>query len=1257
MDNNDRRDRNVDYPRITFHASGRTFDRLFKGIVLPFRQHAVVTSSFTIENTLNDLKQTVKRKLGLPLDSVVNLAQLREGRVIDLEDEDDFDAFYTVAHSQRQVDVQINTTQVDAVASSKPPSADREKRRKHKRDTQNMVTETEMAEPAESSTTQLKKRKVSFVDSSDQGIKASVVSEEPQKKKRKEDDDVTAVVINIPASSHDTIEMSRKKKKHETATTTSSQDVPDATSLHVGSTGSRMAQHQSDQPKHDSFPQRKKSKSIKQPGNSAESVKPDTGGHHPEPSTQTSGTATTVVPSKAMKPTATQQPPLNQNVPLSDPASISNVSDVPIQNNDTSSRGVKKRRLSLSANRVSNTTGRSAGKQTEFAKQLAGAISDMSAANHKTLEIMPHGDKMTKGENDNRERHDVDNKGVKGTASDAKAQVGGTGKRTKKISVVKHETENPKDNEMKASHDIAPPTISSAKVKDMKRKSSASDIQAASANIKDIASKLLAARRKSLISVPHLPSQVDELETVESGESHESNELDTTTDKPLISTEQSGSGSKTDKSTTLTGMSDNLSFSLCAVCSRPPKHDLMDCPAIKAGSKSIQSHIDELRRFKRIPRDERTEMIARLQEIGQNLEGKKRRGRKAKVDEQFLLQPSLSPSQTGSSNGLQNVAGASIQSGPLGKIKRNNRKSSSASSLDRANNTSLVGRDQTNGIDSLSLPEIGDVSAITEFDLDALVRGPQNISLSLDDLPSSDEVNNDSAHTEELSPDLDVDEVETSRRPKRRHDGTSEEDEDNDSDDSDDNEGSIKQDLINHEKTSTIIIEPVSRHKVQSSKVPSVAAEQASAQSPKRDAINGAGAVSSPGTDVPKVVPTMDIPDTTRQQKNEPTMKSSSVKGTDDTAVVQNKNEATEKQAVVVSNNPETVAVSAHRGTVEERTEEQNGSIQSRQGTPSSVDVQIGEKAESVAYRTRSRYKPSTVKTPKKSKVMSLSQVSDDIQRSFSRSISSAVGTVSSPQETPSAEHQVNTAARVSGARRSTRIAAVANERKETGPHRKHTKATSKGDKTANAISSADPTVESLCQETSPAPTPMSLDTWTVLKESSPPVDDEGNLPVDELQASSPAVRRLGTSKSLARSNIVEAFSASSKNPPPTSSGPEMSFPDSQDLPFQKDQGDSASPSDSEEEAEVDSSLNPQTGTLRKFRRLSEIIRSPIFSKRPTLQPAQFAAAAAINKVSDWYGKKGRGGDDTDDESDADSDSDSEVQKPSHIPRSRRAGA
>ncbi|KAF8274545.1 hypothetical protein EI94DRAFT_692683 [Lactarius quietus] len=78
-----------EYPRITYQTEGRTFDRLFK------------------EQSLHETKVVVRKKLGLGHDAPIELAQLRDGKKIDLEDDDDFEAFKALANSSLHATVAV----------------------------------------------------------------------------------------------------------------------------------------------------------------------------------------------------------------------------------------------------------------------------------------------------------------------------------------------------------------------------------------------------------------------------------------------------------------------------------------------------------------------------------------------------------------------------------------------------------------------------------------------------------------------------------------------------------------------------------------------------------------------------------------------------------------------------------------------------------------------------------------------------------------------------------------------------------------------------------------------------------------------------------------------------------------------------------------------------------------------------------------------------------------------------------------------
>ncbi|KAI5123646.1 hypothetical protein M0805_001679 [Coniferiporia weirii] len=105
-----KRKREVDPPRIAFITPSRTFERLFK------------------ETSLESLITTIIKKLRLDEDTNVELSQLRDGRHIDLEDEDDFDAMRSFALHNGAVEVKVSFSSA-SIATEVPkrfePSAPR----------------------------------------------------------------------------------------------------------------------------------------------------------------------------------------------------------------------------------------------------------------------------------------------------------------------------------------------------------------------------------------------------------------------------------------------------------------------------------------------------------------------------------------------------------------------------------------------------------------------------------------------------------------------------------------------------------------------------------------------------------------------------------------------------------------------------------------------------------------------------------------------------------------------------------------------------------------------------------------------------------------------------------------------------------------------------------------------------------------------------------------------------------------------------
>ncbi|TFK54095.1 hypothetical protein OE88DRAFT_1151618 [Heliocybe sulcata] len=87
---NKKRKRGADPCRITYLApDGRIFERLFK------------------EGSLEETKGTVRGKLGLPVHTPISLTQLREGKAIELEDDDDFESFQILTKSASSVEIRV----------------------------------------------------------------------------------------------------------------------------------------------------------------------------------------------------------------------------------------------------------------------------------------------------------------------------------------------------------------------------------------------------------------------------------------------------------------------------------------------------------------------------------------------------------------------------------------------------------------------------------------------------------------------------------------------------------------------------------------------------------------------------------------------------------------------------------------------------------------------------------------------------------------------------------------------------------------------------------------------------------------------------------------------------------------------------------------------------------------------------------------------------------------------------------------------
>ncbi|KAK0504730.1 hypothetical protein EDD18DRAFT_1126100 [Armillaria luteobubalina] len=100
---------NVPRSVITFHSPNRTFNRIFS------------------ENSLQEMKDAVCKKLGLSSASPVHLDHLQGDYCIALEDDDDFDAFHLLAKSMASLVVRVRAEEIHngetiTTATHHPPS-------------------------------------------------------------------------------------------------------------------------------------------------------------------------------------------------------------------------------------------------------------------------------------------------------------------------------------------------------------------------------------------------------------------------------------------------------------------------------------------------------------------------------------------------------------------------------------------------------------------------------------------------------------------------------------------------------------------------------------------------------------------------------------------------------------------------------------------------------------------------------------------------------------------------------------------------------------------------------------------------------------------------------------------------------------------------------------------------------------------------------------------------------------------------------
>ncbi|KAI0371120.1 hypothetical protein BV20DRAFT_1051871 [Pilatotrama ljubarskyi] len=115
---------------VTFYAPDRTFQRVYKG------------------QSLEETKSLVRKKLGLPEDASLRFSRLHEGRHIDLEDDDDFEAFRHQARYVPSLDVSVFVgnhgpslfTQQPSVEAATIPATTQKRKKKRRAELRTPVT-------------------------------------------------------------------------------------------------------------------------------------------------------------------------------------------------------------------------------------------------------------------------------------------------------------------------------------------------------------------------------------------------------------------------------------------------------------------------------------------------------------------------------------------------------------------------------------------------------------------------------------------------------------------------------------------------------------------------------------------------------------------------------------------------------------------------------------------------------------------------------------------------------------------------------------------------------------------------------------------------------------------------------------------------------------------------------------------------------------------------------------------------------------
>ncbi|TFK44845.1 hypothetical protein BDQ12DRAFT_717989 [Crucibulum laeve] len=1229
-----KRKRDTDQPRITYHAGDRTFDRLFR------------------ENSLAELKNVVRTKLGLASDVAINLSQIRGNNSIDLEDDDDFDAFYAAAYSVSLVNVKVSVglggtePQVNEEDTEiRPSKKKRERKNKDSEDVTGSVAEaqevlvskpttpTEVANPG-------KPLKVIFVETTSGDAEPSSHAERKAKRKQEKMEKKVMADNDSGAPPSEKGKGKRKRASSPTAVdsgyfdaenmpaTTTSVPEPDAA---MGPEPKKLRRSQSSASKPTALP-------VPQQLNSERETVPKKPTRRKRSST---------APDEPIVEHSTS--PIVQQTDIASAGKQSKTSGA-AQN---AKKDKKKKNEKQGQTEAEGPTGVVSG-----STQLADAITQVSEINHKHLD-KPHPTKGEKKQRSKNPTHSIAEPEVSPIANEPIPAVENSDEPTE--AAHSPVVEDPKQKKGKKKE--APP----AKV-------TTPSVLPTSDDIKEAMAKMLA-RRQSAFAAPMRLSGASP-ETSE--DAHSAAKAQPALDQEKPAAEPSSSVGRKYKQP-------SSREPACTICSQSPLHPRYRCPVIAGGIASMEKRLAELEKDTAGGEDN-AEVIQELQGIVKRK--RKAEEKRSKVNEQSILPSTHTSASTDSniqavSDHLNHVAGSVTKA-----VAINGRTSWSGKLHPRAQENSSSSESPESDEEptphippNFSLPKF-DVSGYGEAELAAIINGPTR-TFSIADVVTPESTEDSDDERENI-----LEEEEEERKPTRRANQRFAA-----SDSSSDDEENAEED---DESTPLVVHMP-----------PPVLDEKSIA--PPLEPQSHLGNVSF--GDIDKLGSSIEVDKTGDAAFSDALAEDNVIFHLADTEMLDldanSKEQSThptelEEQAVntifLETNVDEEVEAEATPLTQSNGVEQQNRREESIEPPDSPKLPNSSPIEENNDSPRQSTPKPGMVQRLRAMNSLPgqalLNSITPILKGRATRSAKNGKTAIqlSATQEIPTMTPRMTRAAlRASSqtsqagsapfsqptpAKQPTRLMKPSQSTAQASTKASKKPPVSKTKGKATSIQPAEiEEVEDEMQgeEANPAK-PSSPNTWAVLKEPSSAPDADATVMVDELQStqSSPTPlpppqtpQRRTTKRGLilpARSDgEEEEVDTAPQDPLFIPSESQIPFPYSQwgSVPVNDNTNEATSSTDSDDEDEVEVAIAGRTRAPSQkpslsYRRLTDIAsQGGLFQKPRGMRPAQWSPGDK-EKVTDLYGRAH--GEEESEESDSESESDSEAEQKSHIPKSRRAG-